>query len=202
MLPFSSLFYLILNIYHLMNIVVYCSANPNLPQEITSIAAALGQWIGENRHSLVYGGVKAGLMHLTAQAAHDAGCKNIVGIVPEFFKHRADPLCTDLMLARDLNDRKSKLIEHGDVFVVLPGGLGTIDEWISTLSHLMVEGIVDEGSNRPIVVVNYNGMYDAQAQQLHNIAQSQFSRSPLIDNSILVNNSQELVNTLNEINKL
>lgn len=185
-----------------MNVVVYCSANADLPEEITSIAAALGRWIGENGHSLVYGGVNAGLMHVTAQAAHDSGCENIVGIVPEFFQHRADPLCTDLMLAHDLNDRKSKLIACGDAFVVLPGGLGTIDEWISTLSHLVVEGIVEKGSNRPIIVVNYNSMYDAMAQQLLNTAQSQFSRSPIIASSILVNNSQELINKLNEINKL
>ena len=185
-----------------MNVVVYCSANSDLPDDITSIATALGRWIGENQHSLVYGGVNAGLMHITSQAAHNAGCKIIVGIVPEFFSHRADPLCTELVLANDLNDRKSKLIASGDVFVVLPGGLGTIDEWVSTLSHLMVEGIVEKGSDRPIIVVNHNGMYDAQAQQFRNIAQSQFSRSPLIASSILVNNSQELINKLNEINKL
>ena len=180
-----------------MNVVVYCSANANLPEEITSIAASLGQWIGERGHSLVYGGVNAGLMHITAQAAHDAGCQNVIGIVPEFFKHRADPLCTELVLARDLNHRKAMLIERGDVFVVLPGGLGTIDEWISTLSTLVVEG-----SERPIIVVNYNGMFSAQAEQLRGIAQSQFSRSPLIASSIMVNNSQELINKLNEINKL
>ncbi len=182
-----------------MNIVVYCSANNDLPREITDIAADLGRWIGEGSHSLVYGGVNAGLMHITAQVAHDAGCESIVGIVPEFFAHRADPLCTELVLARDLNDRKSRLIVLGDVFVVLPGGLGTIDEWISTLSHLMVEGIVEQGSNRPIIVVNHNGMYSPIAEQLALTAQSQFSRSPLIASSILVNNSQELITTLSTI---
>lgn len=180
-----------------MNVVVYCSANQNLPEEITSIATTLGKWIGEGGHSLVYGGVMAGLMHVTAQAAHDAGCQNIIGIVPEFFSHRADSLCSELILATNLNDRKSKLIEYGDVFVVLPGGLGTIDEWISTLSHLVVEG-----SNRPIIVVNYDGMYAPLAEQLALTAESQFSRSPLIASSILVNNSQELINKLNETNKL
>ena len=179
-----------------MNIVVYCSANNDLPVEITSIAAALGRWIGEGRHTLVYGGVNAGLMHITAQTARDAGCQNIIGIVPEMFRHRADQLCTELVLARDLNHRKAMLIERGDAFVVLPGGLGTIDEWISTLSHLVVEG-----SERPIVVVNHEGMYSAQAEQLRSTAQSQFSRSPLIASSILVNNSQELINKLNQLNK-
>lgn len=180
-----------------MNIVVYCSANQELPEDITSISTALGQWIGKNRHSLVYGGVNAGLMHITAQAARNAGCESVVGIVPEFFQHRTDSLCTKLVLARDLNDRKSKLIEHGDVFVVLPGGLGTIDEWVSTLSTLVVEG-----SDRPIIVVNHGGMYSSLAEQLLNTAQSQFSRSPLISSSILVNNSHELINKLNEISKL
>lgn len=180
-----------------MNIVVYCSANNELPREITDIAAALGRWIGEGGHSLVYGGVKAGLMHITAQAANDAGCKNVVGVVPEFFKHRADPLCTELVLARDLNHRKAMLIERGDVFVVLPGGLGTIDEWVSTLSTLVVEC-----SDRPIIVVNYNGMYSAMAEQLCNTAQSQFARAESIDRSIMVNNSNDLINKLNEISKL
>lgn len=177
-----------------MNIVVYCSANNDLPREITDVAVDLGRWIGEGRHSLVYGGVNAGLMHITAQAAHDAGCESIVGIVPEIFAHRADPLCTEKVLARDLNDRKSRLIAGGDVFVVLPGGLGTIDEWISTLSTQVVEG-----SDLPIIVVDYNGMYAPLAEQLALTAQSQFSRSPLITKSILVNNSQELINQLEKI---
>ena len=177
-----------------MRIVVYCSANPALPEEVVEMARALGTWIGENGHTLVYGGVNAGLMHVTAQAAAEAGCQSIVGIVPEFFKHRADQLCTELLLARDLNHRKAMLIEQGDVFVVLPGGLGTIDEWVSTLSTLVVEG-----SMKPIVVANYGGMYDAMAQQLKNIATSRFARAENIDRSILVNNSQELINQMEKI---
>ena len=158
------------------------------------MARALGTWIGENGHTLVYGGVNAGLMHVTAQTAAEAGCQSIVGIVPEFFKHRADQLCTELLLARDLNHRKAMLIEQGDVFVVLPGGLGTIDEWVSTLSTLVVEG-----SMKPIVVANYGGMYDAMAQQLRNTAASQFARAESIDRSIIVKDSQELINQLEKI---
>ena len=179
-----------------MNIVVYCSANNDLPGEIVAIAAALGRWIGEWRHTLVYGGVDAGLMHVTALAADGAGCRHIVGIVPECFEHRADPLCTELQLARDLSDRKSRLIARGDVFVVLPGGLGTIDEWISTLSQQVVDG-----TPRPIIVVNHDGMFTSLVRQLESTAASQFSRSPLITGSIIVENSHELINQLNQISK-
>ena len=178
-----------------MKIVVYCSASSDLPQEIIDIASLLGRWIGEGGHTLVYGGVNAGLMHVTAQAAVEAGCCDVVGIVPEMFKHRADPLCTRLLLATDLNHRKAMLIAAGDVFVVLPGGLGTIDEWVSTLSQLVVEG-----SDRPVVVVNYGGMYAAQAQQLRATAQSRFARATGIDRSILVTTPQELINQLRKLN--
>lgn len=177
-----------------MNIVVYCSACSNLPQEVIDIATALGQWIGQGGHTLVYGGVNAGLMHVTAQAAVHAGCKSVMGIVPEIFQHRADPLCTKLILATDLNHRKAKLIAGGDVFVVLPGGLGTIDEWVSTLSQLVVEG-----SDRPVIVVNYHGMFSAQAQQLCVTAQSPFARASGIDRSILVGTSQELITQLSKL---
>ena len=68
---------------------------------------------------------------------------------------------------------------------------------MATLSTLVVEG-----SERPIVVVNYNGMYSAQADQLRNTARSQFARTENIDRSILVGNSKELIDKLNEINKL
>lgn len=177
-----------------MNITVYCSANAQLPQEVIDIATTLGRWIGENGCSLLYGGVNAGLMHVTAQAAHDAGCDSIVGVVPECFAHRADPLCTQVLLARDLGERKSMLIARGDVFVVLPGGLGTIDEWVSTLSQLVVDG-----SDHPIIVVNYGGMFDGMAQQLYATAQSQYARAASIDRSVLVDNSQQLINQLNKI---
>ena len=179
-----------------MNITVYCSASADLPQEVNDIASALGKWIGENHHTLLYGGVKAGLMHTTAQAAQDAGCDNIIGIVPECFAHRADPLCTKVLLARDLSKRKSMLINRGDVFVVLPGGLGTIDEWISTLSQLIVDG-----KDKPIIVVNCDGMFSGMIQQLRATAQSQFARASSIDRSIVVDNTVQLINQLNKINK-
>ena len=120
-----------------MNIVVYCSSSNNLDKRIIEIAEATGSTIGKTGCNLLYGGVDAGLMHTTAAAASAAGAK-IIGVVPDRFKHRADALCNDLRLCIDLNDRKAIMIEHGDIFVVLPGGIGTLDELLSTLSIMKV----------------------------------------------------------------
>jgi len=90
-----------------MNIALYCSACDDLPAAINDLAHRLGQWIGAHGHTLVYGGVKAGLMHIAAQATRDAG-GTVYGVVPQRFAHRADPLCHHTELTTDLAERKAR----------------------------------------------------------------------------------------------
>lgn len=132
-----------------MNVAVYCASRENLGEKYEAPAIALGKWLGENGHTLVYGGVKSGLMHTVAQAAHDAGA-HIVGVVPERFVERTDAVVDEVVKCHDLGDRKVIMMDRADAFVVLPGGLGTLDEWLSTLSQIIVN--IDD--HRPIFVVN------------------------------------------------
>lgn len=178
-----------------MNIVVYCSSRADLGAEYEVIATSLGKWIGENGHTLVYGGVYAGLMHTVAKSSHDAGA-HVVGVVPEIFSHRVDEVCDEVILTANLNERKGKMIEIGDIFVVLPGGIGTIDEWISTLSDIMVMETRDASADRPIVVVNHQGMYDAAITQLGLTNESVFARGRRVDRSIIVADIPQLLSTL------
>lgn len=183
-----------------MKIVVYCSSRYDLGKEYETIASVLGEWIGKSKSTLVYGGVKAGLMHSVAQAAHNAGAK-IIGVVPEIFSHRTDNLCDEVLLTVNLNERKGKMIETGDIFVVLPGGIGTIDEWISTLSDIMVREKVDPTADRPIVVVNYKGIYDDVIAQLSATNESVFARGKRVDRSISVSDAESMIVTLNSLLK-
>lgn len=183
-----------------MNIVVYCSSRPDLDAEYEEIASMLGEWIGKTASTLVYGGVNAGLMHSVAQASHDAGAK-IIGVVPKIFSHRADELCDEVLLTANLNERKGKMIEIGDIFVVLPGGVGTIDEWISTLSDIMVREKVDANADRPIVVVNHRGMYDGMIAQLAATNDSPFARGKRVDRSIIVDGGKSMVEKLDSLIK-
>lgn len=177
-----------------MKIAVYCSSRNDLPQEYVKLAQSLGQWIGSNGHTLVYGGVNAGLMHITAQAVHDSG-GDILGIIPECFKHRADVLNDELITTRDLNDRKSRMIEQADAFVVLPGGIGTIDEWISTLAQLTIS----DDDNRGIIVANHEGMYDGTIRQLTDSANSIFSRGKDLNRSVMVNDAAQMIEQLTKL---
>lgn len=177
-----------------MRIAVYCSSRSGLADEYVQTAVEVGTWIGKNGHELVYGGVDAGMMHTVAQSAHDAGAK-VIGVIPEFFKHRADAVNNELIVTRNLNDRKSKMIDMADVFVVLPGGLGTIDEWMSTLSALVVDG----DTRRKIIVANINGIYDNIEAQIASTANSPFARSEIIGMSLIAHDGVEFKDLLNRL---
>jgi uncharacterized protein (TIGR00730 family) len=177
-----------------MKIVVYCSSQEGLEKKYQQLAAVLGTWIGQNGHTLLYGGSNAGLMHITAAAVHEAG-GHIVSVIPEMFRHRIDPVCDEVVYTANLGDRKQYMIEHGDVFVVMPGGIGTLDEWMSTLAVMTI----GNDDSRPIIVANLDGLYDATIRQLADMTRTPFARGKNLARTINATTTAELLNTLSTV---
>lgn len=122
-----------------MNICVYCSSAEQVDGEFQKQATELGKWMAKKGHTLVYGGATGGLMTSVAEgAASEKG--DIVGIIPECIveKGRKSDLPTELFVVGDMAERKTMMKEYADVFVVLPGGFGTLDEMFDTVSSCMV----------------------------------------------------------------
>ena len=176
-------------------VAIYCSSREGLGHEIEDGARLIASTIGQTGGSLVYGGVNAGLMHIAAQAAHESGAE-IIGVVPKVFTHRADALCDRLIPTEDLNHRKGVMIDLADIFVVLPGGIGTIDEWISTLSHIMVQERVDPDADKPILVWDADGMYSGMAAQLAATNESVYARGKRVDRSLIFPTAASLATRL------
>ena len=174
-----------------MKIVVYCSSQEGLEEKYRLLARDLGTWIGQQGHTLLYGGSNAGLMHITAVAVHEAG-GHIVGVIPEMFRHRIDPVCDKVVYTANLGDRKQYMIEHGDVFVVMPGGIGTLDEWMSTLAVMTI----GNDDPRPVVVANIDGLYDATIQQLADMTHTPFARGKNLARTLAARTTTELLSTL------
>ena len=174
-----------------MKIVVYCSSQEGLDEKYWLLARDLGTWIGEHGHTLVYGGSNAGLMHITAAAVHEAG-GHIMGVIPEMFRHRIDPVCDEVVYTANLGDRKQFMIEHGDVFVVMPGGIGTLDEWMSTLAVMTI----GNDDPRPVIVANIDGLYDATIQQLADMTRTPFARGKNLACTLVARSTAELLSTL------
>lgn len=176
-------------------VAVYCSSRGDLDKDVVDGARLIASAIGSAGAELVYGGVNAGLMHEVAHAAKEGGAR-VCGVVPEVFRHRADSLCDETVPASDLNERKGVMIEMADVFVVLPGGIGTIDEWISTLSHIMVREKVNPDADRPILVWNHQDMYGGMAEQLRQTAESVYARGKMVDRSLIFPTAESLAGHL------
>lgn len=146
-----------------MNITVYLGANAGNDPALAQATAELGRWIGESGNTLVYGGSASGLMGVLAKSVLGAGGKAI-GVEPQFFideGYEFDGL-TELIVTRDMSERKAKMIELGEAFIALPGGTGTLEEITEVISKLSL-GQLDA----PCILYDLNGYY----QPLHQLLQ-------------------------------
>ena len=112
-----------------MKICVFCSANQQIDPEFFAMTEELGRWIGENGHSIVYGGVNQGLMECVAKAVKETGGRTI-GVVPMMVEKtgRTSDYVDVEIPCDNLTDRKQLMMDQSDVFIALPGGIGTMDE--------------------------------------------------------------------------
>lgn len=140
----------------LSSLCVFCGSRAGADPEHSLEGARLGQMLAERGIELVYGGGGIGLMAVVANSTIAAGGK-VTGIIPEFLRayevgvvEGAEEVVVDGMHAR-----KAKMFEMSDAFVVLPGGLGTLDESIEITTWKQLQQ-----HNKPIIFVNTNGYWD------------------------------------------
>ena len=139
-----------------MHITVYLGANEGNDPALGRAVHELGQWIGGNGHTLVYGGSKTGLMGEIAKSVLDAG-GNVTGVEPQFFMDEGfqyDGL-TELIVTKDMAERKTKMIRLGDAFIAFPGGTGTLEEIAEVMSKVSLKQL-----DAPCILYNLNGYYD------------------------------------------
>lgn len=123
-----------------MNITVYLGAKEGTDPELKKAVQKLGEWIGASGNALVYGGSKSGLMGAIADSVLEAHGE-VIGVEPEFFikdefQHEG---LTKLIVTKDMFERKSKMIELGDVFIAFPGGTGTLEEITEVMSKVSLK---------------------------------------------------------------
>lgn len=153
-----------------MNVTVYCGSNPGNDPAFMQAAREVGTWIAQAGHSLVYGGSSVGLMGAVSRAAIEGGAP-VIGVEPEFFIEAgvAQHDITELVVVETMGDRKALMIERGDVFVALPGGVGTLEE----ISEVITRVRLDLGPHE-CFLLNVNGFYDPLRTFLETMVARQF----------------------------
>ena len=117
------------------NVCVYCGSSPGNNPHFIEAATDFGKILAENKINLVYGGGSFGLMGALANAVLDHG-GTVTGIIPESLvtRERALKRVQEMVVTRDMHERKRLMFERSDAFVALPGGIGTLEELVEQLT--------------------------------------------------------------------
>lgn len=152
------LFYIFLRIFvPIMKICVFCSANEQIDHDFFSMTEELGKWAAENGHSIVYGGVNQGLMECLAKATKESD-GHTIGVVPTIVEKtgRTSDYVDVEIPCDNLTDRKQLMMDQSDVFIALPGGIGTLDE-ILTVAASATIGYHD----KLVILYNMKGFWNS-----------------------------------------
>lgn len=152
------------------NICVYAASSDAVHPEYSGAAQRLGQLIAERGYGLVYGGGKKGLMGALARAVHDAG-GHVIGVIPERLRdyELAYEEADELIVTRDLRDRKAIMEDRADAFIALPGGFGTLEEIIEVM--VLKQLCYHE---KPLAFLNVLGVYDKLIAFFSHLVEEQF----------------------------
>jgi len=172
-----------------MKVAVFCGSSTGNKLSYVNEAKKLGLFFANNGIDLVYGGGKVGLMGTIADAALSHGGK-VIGVIPEYLKEKeiAHEGLTELIVVRDMHERKACMASMADAFVALPGGAGTLEEifeawtWAQLGHH-----------SKPCAFYNTNGFYDHLLAMITNMIDSGFLNAEYSEMLILADSPEILI---------
>ena len=175
-----------------MNITVFLGSKYGNEEIYKNKVIELGKFIGENNHTLVYGGSNSGLMGDLALSTLKYHGK-VIGVRPEGFKE-GDLLkeCNEMIITDSMSTRKDKLIELADLIIAFPGGTGTLDE-ISEVMVLRSTNLI----NKAYVFLNINGFYDTLYKFFLELYEKEFIDEKQLNQIIFINDINELKDYIN-----
>jgi uncharacterized protein (TIGR00730 family) len=174
---------------------VYCGSSPGTDPAFVETARSFGKILAENEIRLVYGGGSTGLMGALASAVLDHGGE-VTGIIPEFLTNRERPerLPQEVIVTRDLHERKRKMFERADAFVALPGGLGTLEELVEQLTWAQLGR-----HKKPILIANINGYWNPLLTLINHMRDVKFVPSALEVDLLVAKRVEDILPTLREV---
>jgi uncharacterized protein (TIGR00730 family) len=160
-----------------MRICVFCSSSSRIDRRHIDLAADAGAELARRGHTLVSGGATVSCMGAVARAARDGGAETI-GVIPRVLVEVeiADDDSGELVVTEDMRSRKGEMDRRSDAFLVLPGGLGTLEElfeiWTSRVLGM---------HEKPIAILDPHGLYDPLRELMSHLLDQGFARPRIFD---------------------
>jgi uncharacterized protein (TIGR00730 family) len=175
-------------------VCVYCGSGPGANPKFVETARAFGRTLAENGIRLVYGGGSIGLMGAIAESVIEHGGQ-VTGIIPDFLKARELMFkrAQEIIVTRDLHQRKQLMFERADAFVALPGGIGTLEELVEQLTWAQLGR-----HKKPILIANIDRFWDPLCALLEHMRTMQFIRSGLSVEPLVADRVEDILPKLVE----
>jgi uncharacterized protein (TIGR00730 family) len=178
--------------FPIRSICVYCGSQPGRNPDYMEAGRALGRAIAEHGLRLVYGGGTRGIMGAVASGVMSSGGR-VTGIIPEFLmdkeasKHSLSAL-TEVIVTRDMHERKHKMFEQSDAFVTLPGGIGTLEEIV----EIMTWGQLGR-HKKPMVFANINGFWNPMLEHVKHMTDEGFIHTAHLVKPLIIDRVEDIV---------
>jgi uncharacterized protein (TIGR00730 family) len=173
-------------------VCVYCGSGPGNNPKFVDAAQKLGRNLAQNDIRLIYGGGSIGLMGAIAESVVDHGGA-VTGIIPDFLKARELMFrrAQEMIVTRDMHERKRLMFERADAFVALPGGIGTLEELVEQLTWAQLGR-----HQKPILIANIDHFWDPFCTLLDHMRTMQFIRAGLTVTPLVVDRVEDIVPAL------
>ncbi|WP_418152221.1 TIGR00730 family Rossman fold protein [Litorimonas sp. RW-G-Af-16] len=170
------------------SLCVYCGSSPGNNPAHMALATALGKELAASQIRLVYGGGGLGLMGATTRATHEGG-GDVLGIIPNFLQE-AERTYTDVkhVFVEDMHQRKIMMFDESDGFIVLPGGIGTLEEVVEVLSWLRLNL-----HEKPVVFLSDTGFWDDFLRVFEQIVAAGFAPKSALDDMLSATSPQQAI---------
>lgn len=175
-----------------LKVCVFCGSRAGNDLAYTDAAHAMAHELAKRNMQLVFGGGGTGLMGETARTALKLGVP-VTGIIPTFLINQETPVedLSELKVVADMHERKAKMAELSDLFVVLPGGIGTMEEACEMITGNWI-GLY----NKPVGFLNVNGFFDAFFAFLKDAVNAGFMPKPCYERAIVDSTASGLIDKL------
>jgi uncharacterized protein (TIGR00730 family) len=179
-----------------LNIGIFCGSKLGSSVSYSNTTKKLANWIGVNQHNIVFGGTNLGLMKVLVKEASKYDIR-IYGITPAYLinQKRNIKYSTDLIMTKNLEERKKQFLKRADCFVALPGGIGTLNE----ILDFIVKNELNE-IKKKIYLVNEGGFWDPFKLLINHLINQKFLNNKKMYSLLDISSLEACLNKINKEN--
>ena len=176
-----------------MNICLFGAASALIYPDYLKAVAELGEMMAKKGHTMIYGGGATGLMGAAARGMSRVPGRKIIGIAPKFFNTEGIlyKQCSEMIFTETMRERKALMEEKADVFLMVPGGTGTFEEFFEVLTLNQLGQM-----HKPIAVYNINGYFNDLYELLEHMVKTGFTQREVLQMFNFYENAEEMLSDL------